>query len=501
MNYGLDFSAGTFTGGQIRLKNDSYVIGRNSGDTANANLFKFNTLSEFQIDVTTRLNSLIIVGNGANLQFSTSTGTKIGTTTGQKIGFWNATPVVQPTNTTDLRQALIDLGLLATGGATPLNLNGGALTVGGATADTALTVADVTVVATVFDRALMAATMWNPPDGEINTLRVVITGKGTTDVTDRGASLKLLAQDHASVANVAITGAANNGSGLIRITAAAHGLATSDKVVVYGVGGTAEANGKWTVTVITTSTFDLQGSTFTNAYTSGGTVTNRPLLYGLHVQVAPRVARGGLTGAVANADDVDGIAIQNAGTAKATEAVYVAASPSIAAQAWYATFNTDAKTDIGLKVGGTVYEAAVDLAGTTTQTVYNGSAVPLRLPNAKSVVARNAANSADVALFQINTSNWFEIQTTTKFADGVVLVLGTGTGTKFGNATSEKIAFHGSTPVIQRVGASQAAAATTGSTSTTPFGYTTAAQADAIVTLVNEIRATLVEKGLMKGAA
>ena len=87
------------------------------------------------------------------------------------------------------------------------------------------------------------------------------------------------------------------------------------------------------------------------------------------------------------------------------------------------------------------------------------------------------------------------------FTEAAGLVFGTTTGTKIGTATSQKIGFHNATPVVQRVGAAQAAVGTTAATQTTPFGYTTAAQADAIVTLVNEIRAALVEKGLIKGAA
>ena len=75
------------------------------------------------------------------------------------------------------------------------------------------------------------------------------------------------------------------------------------------------------------------------------------------------------------------------------------------------------------------------------------------------------------------------------------------TGTKIGTATTEKLAFHNSTPVVQRAGAAQAAVGTTAATNSSPYGYTTAAQADAIVALVNEIRAALVEKGLIKGAA
>jgi hypothetical protein len=71
---------------------------------------------------------------------------------------------------------------------------------------------------------------------------------------------------------VSISNAVNNGSGLIRITSAAHGRTTGEKIFISGVVGTTEANGGWIVTVIDATTLDLQGSTFTNTYTSGGTL-------------------------------------------------------------------------------------------------------------------------------------------------------------------------------------------------------------------------------------
>ena len=85
-------------------------------------------------------------------------------------------------------------------------------------------------------------------------------------------------------------------------------------------------------------------------------------------------------------------------------------------------------------------------------------------------------------------------------ADGVDIALGTTTGSKIGTATAQKLAFHNATPVIQRAGAAQAAVDATGATDSSPFGYSEA-QANAIVTLVNELRAALVEKGIIKGAA
>lgn len=85
--------------------------------------------------------------------------------------------------------------------------------------------------------------------------------------------------------------------------------------------------------------------------------------------------------------------------------------------------------------------------------------------------------------------------------DGRNMQTGTTTGTKIATGTTQKLGFYNTTPIVQRSGAAQAAVGTTGSTQTTPFGYTTAAQADAIVTLVNELRAALVAIGIIKGSA
>lgn len=72
--------------------------------------------------------------------------------------------------------------------------------------------------------------------------------------------------------SVNITGTANNGSGLIRLTVSSTStFTTGQEGTVASVGGTTEANGTWLVTVISGTTMDLQGSTFTNTYTSGGT--------------------------------------------------------------------------------------------------------------------------------------------------------------------------------------------------------------------------------------
>lgn len=70
-------------------------------------------------------------------------------------------------------------------------------------------------------------------------------------------------------------------------------------------------------------------------------------------------------------------------------------------------------------------------------------------------------------------------------------------GHKIGWTSSDKISFYGATPAA-RSALSNAAVATTLaiSTTTTQWAYSTSTQANALVALVNELRAKLVALGL-----
>jgi hypothetical protein len=48
-------------------------------------------------DIATFSSSIFTLLDGKNMAFGTTTGTKIGTATTQKLSFWNATPIIQPT--------------------------------------------------------------------------------------------------------------------------------------------------------------------------------------------------------------------------------------------------------------------------------------------------------------------------------------------------------------------------------------------------------------------
>lgn len=210
-------------------------------------------------------------------------------------------------------------------------------------------------------------------------------------------------------------------------------------------------------------------------------------------------------------------------TPASTDIVYVVVDPS--------GTPLDRKSTIGNLVNG-LFPAAVTAAATTTDVLtikVTGDTQQRLIVNGNGSIEWGSGSAAtDVTVsrsannqLQINTGGQlctFDLgslvlagdltvrgntfgNTSVTLADAYNIILNTSTGSKIGTATNQKLGFHNSTPVVQRAGAAQAAVGTTAATNVTPFGYTTAAQADAIVTLVNEIRAALVEKGLIKGAA
>lgn len=98
-----------------------------------------------------------------------------------------------------------------------------------------------------------------------------VSGEYLLGLSQSGVTLESL--DAIAPGALTITGAANNGSGLIRLTMASTSTLTTGQIkAVSGVTGTTEANGNWTITVIDSTHIDLQGSTFTNAYVSGGII-------------------------------------------------------------------------------------------------------------------------------------------------------------------------------------------------------------------------------------
>jgi len=95
--------ASNYTRGKLEWSSNVFRIGTEKAGTGSARAL------ELQTDGTTRLTigttGLFTIADALNIAVGTTTGTKIGTATTQKLGFWNATPVVQPTAVADATDA------------------------------------------------------------------------------------------------------------------------------------------------------------------------------------------------------------------------------------------------------------------------------------------------------------------------------------------------------------------------------------------------------------
>lgn len=95
----------------------------------------------------------------------------------------------------------------------------------------------------------------------------------------------------------AVSNATNNGSGLVRLNVGSTAnLFEGAEVTVSGIIGTTEANGTWIISIASASSIDLVGSTFANAYVSGGVCVTehymRILQNGAYVTETAKVING-----------------------------------------------------------------------------------------------------------------------------------------------------------------------------------------------------------------
>jgi len=108
---------------------------------------------------------------------------------------------------------------------------------------------------------------------------VLMSGEYLATLAKPGLTLENL--DAVAPGVITISNAANNGSGLIRLTVSgltagsgtgSTNLAGENSVEVYGVTGTTEANGNWAFTIVDATHIDLLGSAFVHAYAGGGAI-------------------------------------------------------------------------------------------------------------------------------------------------------------------------------------------------------------------------------------
>lgn len=247
-------------------------------------------------------------------------------------------------------------------------------------------------IAPTNESILVTESYTTPYAGIEGTVKVQITTKNSGDVTMRRGAYVAEITDASGVNQVNVTDA-SNASPIVITTASPHGYATGDKVAVQQVGGNTAANAAWLITVIDSTHLSLDGSTGNGAYTSGGFITNRSMMSGVIIRVGVNVARGGYSGALAAGDDADGLTIINSGTAKGTDAIFVAASPAVTGNEWVTILSHLGEADVGVQLGGAYSIAAMRLGGSIMFCPANSSTqdVRIRRPTTNQLAIDNAA--------------------------------------------------------------------------------------------------------------
>jgi len=114
-------AASTTARASLRIDSGVAPTAPNDGD-----IWFDGTNLKFRISTNTR-DILTSAGgtlaDAANIAIGTTTGTKFGTATTQKIGFYNATPVVQPSAVADLTTTFTENAVTANGSVTIANGN------------------------------------------------------------------------------------------------------------------------------------------------------------------------------------------------------------------------------------------------------------------------------------------------------------------------------------------------------------------------------------------
>lgn len=135
-------------------------------------------------------------GAGAAFKAGNATGT---------VGFYGSTGVTKATSTTDLRVALINLGLYTTGGATPLDLNGGALASGTHTLAEAANIVVGTATGTKIGTATTQKLGWYNATPVVQQTQGAITNSvtagGSTGTIDNFTDLTVYANDSTAIRN------------------------------------------------------------------------------------------------------------------------------------------------------------------------------------------------------------------------------------------------------------------------------------------------------------
>src|SRR3990167_1475653 len=101
-------------------------------------------------------------------------------------------------------------------------------------------------------------------------------------------------------------------------------------------------------------------------------------------------------------------------------------------------------------------------------------------------------------LGNFNRSDRYTFEKLIQILDGRNIQLATGTGTKIGTAIGQKLSVYGVTPIVQR---SDSAQAVVSGTADATYSANEVTLINDIVVLLNELRTSLINFGIIKGSA
>lgn len=395
------------------------------------------------------------INAGVDFALATTTGTKFGTGSTQKIGFLGATPVTRQASTTDLKDLLVSFGLLASGGASPLNLDSGTLTCLNISLANDLTVTDAGNV--------ILATSTGTKFGTASGQKVAFLGASpatrqanTTDLKDLLVTFGLLSSGGATPLNLdagALSAGTGAFSGDVTLSNLADIILATTTGTKFGTGSTQKLAflGATPVTRQANTT-DLKDLLVTFGLLASGGATplnldSGALTPGAVTFTADNTVNDGVDFALATTTGT------KFGTGSTQKMAFLGATPATR-QA-----NTTDLKDLLVTFG----------------LLANGGATPLNL-DAGALSAGTGAFTGDVTL-----------------GASADLVMATTTGTKFGTVSTQKLAFWGGTPAAKTALTAAAVATTQASTAKS---WITSTDAAAIRALVNNLRARVVAVGL-----
>jgi hypothetical protein len=139
-------------------------------------------------------------------------------------------------------------------------------------------------------------------DGRTRTLKFIVDLEVTNPAATGVALLKNLT-DNAYINGASVSNA-TNASPIVITTTTNNNFSTGQVVFISGVQGNTAANGTWTITVTSATTFSLNGSTGNAPYTSGGIVAAQYTSSTSSVELSLNIPSGNIPGTM-RTDSID----------------------------------------------------------------------------------------------------------------------------------------------------------------------------------------------------